>query len=1211
MKAHSAYTLARCAGFGILLAGGALAADDSESIRLATTRTVDWQMQNRSAGTPLREWQQAAMYAGVVAVDDAMGEPLYRDAMRQTGLLNAWRLGTTTYHADFHAVGSMYLSLALREGRPEWAAPTLERLDFILANPSTRGVAEQYALSPANPAVSGNVMRWWWCDALFMAPPVWMQAWLLTGDSRYRDFAVQEWQATDALLYHPTHALYYRDSASKGAALGLDGLPVFWGRGNGWVMGGLVAVLKALPADDPARPWFEGRFQAMAATLAACQKADGFWRMDLLNPSAEPMGESSATAFLCYGLAYGVNAGLLDAATYWPRATNAWAALRGVVQENGRLTQVQPVGSAPGAFNANNTELYGVGGFAFAGAELYRGALRGEYPNSVFAFTNTLAGHTAQDIVYPLADVPVYTGASALPFKVQDDATGCWLAASVIDTDGDGSVDSLHFKDTLLQGQVKQYRMFSGLPAEDTGRFLKDLVAWWRMDGLEDGRAMDEVYTRHAVASGNVSVVAGKIGGAMSLNSGLDSSDALWTSPFPSNLYSCTIAGWVKPSVGYVGKFPRILVCDRFALMLRDESGRSGVLDLACYNTSSAGTSREWAYSNTLSETKITAGVWHHVAVTFDMSNPTVPPRFYLNGVFRPAMLLSGTGTSIISEFGPTVIGNRKNSDRAFAGVIDDLRVYSRELTAQDIRELYRVTAPSAPAVDAGADRVVYGNSACLNGRVDESGLSLSGATPVTRWEAVSYPAGGAPALAAPGSLVTEVGFPMAGSYTFRLTADNGQASASDEVTLDIRDAAPDAGNQPPAVVVAAGARAVTLPLGLRLAAQVADDGIPAGGASRVRWSKTAGPGAVRFEPPCEAETVAWFSEPGAYTLRVEADDGLASASETVEVAVSDGVLPVRWYKMNDVLGSVAPDSARGVHGTALYVSPTQDVARAGLHFNRTNARVEFDFPYLDAYTVSAWVYHTATTAHVYPRILATSGLEINWLGYFQGNQNCVSLNSHQENDVENEWLTPTNSFSREEWGHLALVHDRRGRHNPVMYINGQAQTLIHLKVGNAANPLLPTGARATIGNSPALDRRFNGIIADFRLYDTLLDAGAVSQVMNDALSPDLVCPPWNTPPEVSVAPLPEVVSLLQPLPLTAAVNDDGMRLRQLTFQWRKVSGPGTVLFTYADDPDPDVRFSTSGDYVLEVAVSDGEKTTFANVAVTVRDFSGTMLMLR
>lgn len=1206
MTMRSAHRVSRYAGIVVLLAGGVLA-DDSESIRFAVTRTVDWQLRNRSPSA-LRVWQQAAMYAGVMATDDTTSDPLYRSAMRQVGLTTGWQPGNRTYHADDHAVCATYLSLALKEGRPDWAAPTLERLEFILANPSTAAVDVQYT-SP-NPAVVDKVMRWWWCDALFMAPQVWVRAYGLTGDSRYRDFMVQEWQATDALLYSPAHAFYYRDKSFFGKT-GADGQPVFWGRGNGWVVGGLVAVLKHLPDDDPARPWFETRFRAMAAALAACQQADGFWRMDLLNPNTDTLGESSATAFFCYGLAYGVNAGLLDSAVYLPPATNAWAALRGAVREDGRLTQVQPGGSAPAAFPADNTELYGVGGFALAGTELYRAALRGERPNSVISVTNAAAGFVVKDILYPLALVPVYAAAPTLPLGVQDDATGRWPASSMIDTDGDGAADSLRFQDRFLPGQVKRYRVFSGLPSDDDGRFLKDLAAWWRMDEAGGDRAVDAVGFRHASASGAVSFAEGKLGGAVALTGGYSSDAALWAPSLPGDLTGCTIAGWIKPSAGYVGQFPRLLACDRFALMLRDSAPYSGVLDLAYYNTS-GGSYREWAYSNALASTRITADVWRHIAVTFNLSNPTAPPRFYLDGVYRPAASLPNTGGTLVSSLGNTVIGNRKQRDRSFAGAIDDLRVYARELTGQELAELYRTTVPAAPVPDAGADRLVYGRSACLDGRLGESGLSLSGATPAVRWDALAFPSGGEPVLAAPNALTTEVFFPLPGTYTFRLTADNGVAEASDELTLEVRDAVPDVGNQPPSIMLEDGVRAVTLPAGLRLTAQVSDpDDIPAGSACRILWTKTSGPGAVRFDPRCAAETVAWFSAPGDYTLSVEADDGLAAVSASVDVTVSAGVPPLRWFRLDEVSSGVVADSAKGRHGTSFYVVGTQTLDRAGTYFGRQYGRIEFDFPRVETMTATAWVFHDASGGTTFPRILATSGGEINWEGYFSGNRNCISLNVHQETGAEDEWLTPTDSFRKGEWTHVAMVHDRRGRQDPVLYINGVAQELTRLKAAGAALVRLPPGTRAYIGNSADLDRRWQGTLADFRLYDTLLDSVQINAVMNEAPPPsDAVPPPANLPPEVAVGPVPAVASLHRPLPLTAAAGDDGERMGRLRYRWRKLSGPGTVLFVYADDPETEARFSRSGEYLLELAVSDGEKTTVTNVGVRVRDLSGTAVML-
>jgi rhamnogalacturonyl hydrolase YesR/PKD repeat protein len=1175
---------------------GAGWATDSESIRLTVTRTLDWQLRNRST-TALRDWTQAALYAGIMTADDMTDAPRYREAMREVGLTVNWQPGTRTYHADDHAVAQAYLALALKEGHPEWAAPALARLDFILANPSTQGVAAQYTSTV--PGVVDKVMRWWWCDALFMAPPVWLRAWQLTGDARYRDFVVQEWLATDALLYREEHGFYYRDQSRIGT-VGPNGLPVFWGRGNGWVAGGLVEVLKILPDDDPARPWFEGRLQAMAAALAACQQADGSWRMDLLNADADATGETSGTAFFCYLLAYGVNAGLLDSAAYGPVVANAWTALRAVILEDGKLTHVQPAGAAPAAFDVSNTAVYGVGGFAFAGAERYRGALRAEYPHAVIAVTNA-AAHGIVDVFHPLGSL-----ALPPPLRVQDDASGRWLAASALDTDGDGAADALRFQDVFLAGQAKRYRVFGGVPSDNDGRFTRDLVAWWRMDDAGGGRVTDGVGFHSASVSGAVSFVEGKVDGAAALTGGYASDAALWASALPSRLTACTVAGWIKPSATYSGQFPRLLACDRFALMLRDNSPNSGVLDLALYNTAGANY-REWAYSNTVAAAKIAPGVWYHAAVTFDFSNPANAPRFYLDGQQKAAMKLVEAGGTLVAAFGRTVIGNRSLRDRSFAGAIDDLRVYARELSGTEIAELYRATAPAAPTVDAGPDRTVDGSAARLTGRLAASGTRLAGETPEWNWEAVAFPGGAEPAIDAPGAFETEVALPAPGVYTFRLTAANAAGSGSDEVTLTARAAVPKAGNQPPSVALADGTRALAGACGLRLNAVAADAD---GDACSVAWSLAAGPAPVRFAPPASAETVAWFDTPGLYTVRVTVGDGHAEASAEAEIRVGTTPAPVRWFPLNDGSTSVAADLARGHDATALYHKGTNDSVRAGLSFRPANARVEFDWPVLETVTVTAWVWHDANAAATYPRILATSGSEINWEGYW--GVECISLNVHQESGAEDEWLTPSNSFPRSAWVHVAMVHDRRGRVDPVLYINGAAQALTRLKAAGASLARLPPGSRAFIGNRLELDRRWQGTIADFRIYDALLDAGQIADVMNDAPSAtDVVFAAGNRPPEIAVDRVPAVVPLAHPLALRAAVSDDGERWGRLTCRWRKVSGSGNVQFTWADDLAPEAVFSRSGDYVLELAVSDGEGTRLANVKVTVRDFSGTTFILR
>ncbi len=53
---------------------------------------------------------------------------------------------------------------------------------------------------------------WWWCDALFMAPPVWARLFSATGDRAYLNYMDREWWITSTLLYDPQEHLYSRDA---------------------------------------------------------------------------------------------------------------------------------------------------------------------------------------------------------------------------------------------------------------------------------------------------------------------------------------------------------------------------------------------------------------------------------------------------------------------------------------------------------------------------------------------------------------------------------------------------------------------------------------------------------------------------------------------------------------------------------------------------------------------------------------------------------------------------------------------------------------------------------------------------------------------------------------------------------------------------------------------------------------------------------------
>jgi rhamnogalacturonyl hydrolase YesR len=330
----------------------------------AMQRVADWQLAHPS---PVRatDWTQGACDAGMMALAGISGDQKYREAMLAMGETNGWLPGPRMYVADDHCVGQTYAELYLLHRNPKMIAPLRERFDAILAQPS--GATSLDFTQPDKKELE----QWSWCDSLFMGPPAWVRLYAATGDDRYLNFAVTNWWRTTEFLYDKDEHLYFRDSTyfKKTEA---NGKKVFWSRGNGWVMAGLVRTLQYLPMNHPNRPRFEQLFKDMAGKILACQQPDGLWRSSLLDPDSYPARETSGSGFYTYALAWGVNQGLLDRTKFEPTVRKAWAALVDCVDADGKLTHVQPVGGAPTTFAPDSTAPYGVGAFLLAGSEVYR-----------------------------------------------------------------------------------------------------------------------------------------------------------------------------------------------------------------------------------------------------------------------------------------------------------------------------------------------------------------------------------------------------------------------------------------------------------------------------------------------------------------------------------------------------------------------------------------------------------------------------------------------------------------------------------------------------------------------------------------------------------------------------------------------------------------------------------------------------------------------
>lgn len=342
---------------------------DRSEVKRVMKSVADWQTDHM---TELKysaaDWVYATFYLGLTkwaaVAEKEDGDASYYDWLVGMGNHIGWQPEKRMYHADDVCVCQTYLDLYRKYHDKRMFQPTEARLSWVVAHPSLGS----FLLDHRDYT---TLERWTWCDALFMAPATYARIYRITGDEKYLDFMNEEYRATYDFLFDKEEHLFYRDHHFIGKKE-TNGKKVFWGRGNGWVIGGLVEILRELPAGHKSRPFYESLFKEMATCVAGLQQSDGFWRASMLDPKSYPSPETSSSGFFVYGLAYGINEGLLPLDTFLPVVEKGWKALCSAVEEDGKLGYVQPIGRDPQKVTRELTEAYGPGAFLMAGTEILK-----------------------------------------------------------------------------------------------------------------------------------------------------------------------------------------------------------------------------------------------------------------------------------------------------------------------------------------------------------------------------------------------------------------------------------------------------------------------------------------------------------------------------------------------------------------------------------------------------------------------------------------------------------------------------------------------------------------------------------------------------------------------------------------------------------------------------------------------------------------------
>ena len=199
---------------------------------------------------------------------------------------------------------------------------------------------------------------------------------------RYLDHAMNSYNwSRDTLaggLFNKKEGFWWRDKDYVPPYKEKDGSNCYWSRGNGWVYAALVRVMQTLPKTDKNYQYLKNDFILMSKAILKSQREDGYWNVSLVCPANYGGPEMTGTGLFLYGMAWGVQQGILPRATYQKAMDKAWKALAASVHEDGFIGYNQGTGKDPAAgqpvtfTSVPDFEDYGTGCLLLGAVEYYK-----------------------------------------------------------------------------------------------------------------------------------------------------------------------------------------------------------------------------------------------------------------------------------------------------------------------------------------------------------------------------------------------------------------------------------------------------------------------------------------------------------------------------------------------------------------------------------------------------------------------------------------------------------------------------------------------------------------------------------------------------------------------------------------------------------------------------------------------------------------------
>ncbi|MBI2096757.1 MAG: LamG domain-containing protein [Candidatus Sungbacteria bacterium] len=237
---------------------------------------------------------------------------------------------------------------------------------------------------------------------------------------------------------------------------------------------------------------------------------------------------------------------------------------------------------------------------------------------------------------------------------------------------------------------------YANVNSSQNSKVRDGLVGLWSFDGMDmyttgggtpttavadqSGRGND------GTLSGAAARIAGKIGQALHFD-GSSASVSIGTPSILNNLAALSVSVWIKfdSTTGdkrIVGKCTGATNCVGWKLLINATNNR--IFFRVDYDT------QDLIHNS--NSNLVLPDAWYHIVLTWDGSATAANARIYVNGSEVTYATATNASTNRVNDSTTSfIIGAATNGSDTFNGSIDDVRVYNRVLTTDEIKRLYNM----------------------------------------------------------------------------------------------------------------------------------------------------------------------------------------------------------------------------------------------------------------------------------------------------------------------------------------------------------------------------------------------------------------------------------------------------------------------------------------------------------------------------------------